>query len=49
MQGNKGVEGMSLYRRLDRVAFELLSLMCTFEKLSECIMIISFDSESFIE
>ena len=33
-----------LYTRFDRVAFELLSLLCTFENSTECSKI-SFDSD----
>ena len=36
-----------LYARLDRVALEPLSLLCTFENSSECI-ITSFNSDSFL-
>ena len=37
-----------LYARFDRVALEVLSLLCTFENSSKCI-ITSFDSDSFPE
>ena len=36
------------YMRFDRVALEVLSLLCTFENSSNCI-ITSFDSDSFLE
>ena len=35
-----------LYERLDRVASELLLLLCTFEISTKC-SILSFDSDSF--
>ena len=37
---------ISLYARFDRVALEILSLLCTFKNSTKCSNV-SFDSDSF--
>ena len=46
--GSSAIFYTILYARFDRAALEALSLLCTFENSSNCI-IASFDLDSFLE